>query len=292
MKGYVMMKKFSLTIKQRNAIAGYLFILPWIIGFLLFTLYPVILSIRLSFNDVRISEGISLSFSGWKYYYEALNVDTQFKTNLGETVIFICCATPIIIVFSLVIAMLLNGKYPLRTLFRGVFFLPVIIMSGPVISDLMSQYSVDLSKLSPLIYDFINNLPGIIKTPILFSLNNLVLILWFSGVQILLFLAGLQKVGREIYEAASIDGASGWEKFWKITLPHIKPIALINSVYTVMEIANYANNSVNNKISSHLLEVNRPYSFSAAMSWIYFMVILLLLLAAYIILNGCQRRDK
>lgn len=287
-----MMKKFSLTIKQRNAIAGYLFILPWIIGFLLFTLYPVILSIRLSFNDVRISEGISLSFSGWKYYYEALNVDTQFKTNLGETVIFICCATPIIIVFSLVIAMLLNGKYPLRTLFRGVFFLPVIIMSGPVISDLMSQYSVDLSKLSPLIYDFINNLPGIIKTPILFSLNNLVLILWFSGVQILLFLAGLQKVGREIYEAASIDGASGWEKFWKITLPHIKPIALINSVYTVMEIANYANNSVNNKISSHLLEVNRPYSFSAAMSWIYFMVILLLLLAAYIILNGCQRRDK
>ena len=287
-----MMKKFSLTIKQRNAIAGYLFILPWIIGFLLFTLYPVILSIRLSFNDVRISEGISLSFSGWKYYYEALNVDTQFKTNLGETVIFICCATPIIIVFSLVIAMLLNGKYPLRTLFRGIFFLPVIIMSGPVISDLMSQYSVDLSKLSPLIYDFINNLPGFIKTPILFSLNNLVLILWFSGVQILLFLAGLQKVGREVYEAASIDGATGWEKFWKITLPHIKPMALINSVYTVMEIANYANNSVNTKISSHLLEVNRPYSFSAAMSWIYFMVILLLLLAAYIIFNGWKRRDK
>ena len=286
------MKKFSLTIKQRNAIAGYLFILPWIIGFLVFTLYPVILSIRLSFNEVRISEGISLKFCGWEYYYEALNVDTQFKTNLGETVIFICCATPIIIVFSLVIAMLLNGKYPLRTLFRGIFFLPVIIMSGPVISDLMSQYSVDLSKLSPLIYDFINNLPGFIKTPIFFSLNNLVLILWFSGVQILLFLAGLQKIGKEIYEAASIDGATGWEKFWKITLPHLKPMALINSVYTVMEIANYANNSVNTKISSHLLEVNRPYSFSAAMSWIYFMVILLLLLAVYIIFNGWKRRDK
>lgn len=287
-----MMKKFSLTIKQRNAITGYLFILPWIIGFLVFTLYPVILSIRLSFNEVRISEGILLKFRGWEYYHEALNVDTQFKTNLGETVIFICCAIPIIIVFSLIIAMLLNGRYPLRTLFRGIFFLPVIIMSGPVISDLMSQYSVDLSKLSPLIYDFINNLPGFIKTPIFFSLNNLVLILWFSGVQILLFLAGLQKIGKEIYEAASIDGATGWEKFWKITLPHLKPMALINSVYTVMEIANYANNSVNTKISSHLLEVNRPYSFSAAMSWIYFMVILLLLLAVYIIFNGWKRRDK
>ena len=197
-----MMKKLSLTIKQRNAITGYLFILPWIIGFLVFTLYPVILSIRLSFNEVRISEGILLKFRGWEYYHEALNVDTQFKTNLGETVIFICCAIPIIIVFSLIIAMLLNGRYPLRTLFRGIFFLPVIIMSGPVISDLMSQYSVDLSKLSPLIYDFINNLPGFIKTPIFFSLNNLVLILWFSGVQILLFLAGLQKIGKEIYEAA------------------------------------------------------------------------------------------
>lgn len=287
-----MMKKLSLTIKQRNAITGYLFILPWIIGFLVFTLYPVILSIRLSFNEVRISEGILLKFRGWEYYHEALNVDTQFKTNLGETVIFICCAIPIIIVFSLIIAMLLNGRYPLRTLFRGIFFLPVIIMSGPVISDLMSQYSVDLSKLSPLIYDFINNLPGFIKTPIFFSLNNLVLILWFSGVQILLFLAGLQKIGKEIYEAASIDGATGWEKFWKITLPHLKPMALINSVYTVMEIANYANNSVNTKISSHLLEVNRPYSFSAAMSWIYFMVILLLLLAVYIIFNGWKRRDK
>ena len=287
-----MMKKLSLTIKQRNAITGYLFILPWIIGFLVFTLYPLILSIRLSFNEVRISEGILLKFRGWEYYHEALNVDTQFKTNLGETVIFICCAIPIIIVFSLIIAMLLNGRYPLRTLFRGIFFLPVIIMSGPVISDLMSQYSVDLSKLSPLIYDFINNLPGFIKTPIFFSLNNLVLILWFSGVQILLFLAGLQKIGKEIYEAASIDGATGWEKFWKITLPHLKPMALINSVYTVMEIANYANNSVNTKISSHLLEVNRPYSFSAAMSWIYFMVILLLLLAVYIIFNGWKRRDK
>jgi len=285
-----MRKKFSLSIKQRNAIAGYLFILSWIIGFLLFTLYPVILSIRLSFNEVRISEGLSLKFNGWQYYYEALNVDTQFKTNLGETVIFICCATPIIVVFSLIIAMLLNGKYPLRTLFRAIFFLPVIIMSGPVISDLLSQYSVDLSKLSPLIYNFIDSLPGFIRTPIFFSLNNLVLILWFSGVQILLFLAGLQKVGTEVYEAASIDGATGWEKFWKITLPHIKPIAMINSVYTVMEIANYSNNSVNNKISSHLLEVNRPYSFSAAMSWIYFVVILLLLLAVYIIFNG--RRDR
>jgi len=239
---------------------------------------------------VRISEGLSLKFNGWQYYYEALNVDTQFKTNLGETVIFICCATPIIVVFSLIIAMLLNGKYPLRTLFRAIFFLPVIIMSGPVISDLLSQYSVDLSKLSPLIYNFIDSLPGFIRTPIFFSLNNLVLILWFSGVQILLFLAGLQKVGTEVYEAASIDGATGWEKFWKITLPHIKPIAMINSVYTVMEIANYSNNSVNNKISSHLLEVNRPYSFSAAMSWIYFVVILLLLLAVYIIFNG--RRDR
>ena len=117
-----MMKKLSLTIKQRNAITGYLFILPWIIGFLVFTLYPVILSIRLSFNEVRISEGILLKFRGWEYYHEALNVDTQFKTNLGETVIFICCAIPIIIVFSLIIAMLLNGRYPLRTLFRGIFF--------------------------------------------------------------------------------------------------------------------------------------------------------------------------
>lgn len=286
-------KKNSLTIKQRNSLAGYLFFSPWIIGFLIFTLFPTIYSIRISLNALQITtKGIKMTWKGFEYYSQAVSVDTAFTTNLGDTVIFIVCATPIILVFSLIIAILLNGKYPMRTFFRAVFFLPVIIMSGPVINDLLSQYTVSLSNSSPVIFSFVAGLPTFISKPVFFALDNLVLILWFSGVQILIFIAGLQKVGSEVYEAASIDGATAWEKFWKITLPFIKPLAMVNAIYTVMEIANYSNNSVNNKISSHLLEVNRPYSYSAAMSWIYFAVILVILLIVYMVFQGFGRREK
>jgi ABC-type sugar transport system permease subunit len=285
-------KTRQLTIRQRNSITGYLFISPWIIGFLVFTFYPTIYSFLLSLNELHITtNGILMKFKGLYYFNEAINVDTAFKTILMDTVLFVCCATPIIIVFALTIALLLNRKYRGRSLFRILFFLPVIIMSGPVIGELLGQYTINLTA-NPAIYSFINGLPGFIKKTVLFSLQNFVLIIWFSGAQILIFLAGLQKISPEIYEAASIDGASAWEKFWKITLPFVKPFALVNSVYTVMEIANYSNNSINEKIKSHLLEVNRPYSFSAAMSWIYFVVVLLTILVVYLIFSGFGRRER
>lgn len=283
--------RHSLTIKQRNSITGYLFFSPWIIGFLIFTLYPIIYSIRISLNELMITtNGIIMSYKGFKYYNEAINVDTSFTTYLWDSVLFVACATPIILVFSLVIAMLLNKKYPGKSFFRGVFFLPVIIMSGPTISELLSQYGIDLSSKAA-INAFLSNLPDLASRPVFFVLQNLVLILWFSGAQILIFLAGLQKVSPEIYEAASIDGATAWEKFWKITLPFVKPLALVNAIYTVMEIANYSNLQINNKISSHLLEVNRAYSYSAAMSWIYFLVVLLLLFIVFIIFGGLKKKE-
>jgi len=281
-----------MTIKKRNAVTGYLFISLWIIGFLFFTLYPTIYSMKLSTNELQITvDGILMKFKGLYYFNEAINVDTAFKISLTDTITFIGCATPIIIVFALIIALMLNRKFYGRSFFRGLFFLPVIIFSGPVISELLTEYIVGIDA-NPVILSFINGLPSMIKKPILFSLQNFIFILWFSGAQILIFLAGLQKIGSEVYEAASIDGASAWEKFWKITLPFMKPFALVNSIYTVMEIANYSYNSVNRKIASHLLEVNRPYSFSAAMSWIYFGVVLGILLLVYLIFRGFGRRDK
>lgn len=287
-------KKKGFTIKRRNALAGYIFFSPWIIGFFAFTLFPVIYSLILSVNAVQIKTGkIDMIWKGLTFYNEAINIDTSFKIALGDTVTFIVCATPLVLVFSLIIALLLNGKYPLRTFFRAVFFLPVIIMSGPVISELLNKYTADFTRSNPkiLVY-FLYGLPSFIRDTVLFALSNLVLILWFSGTQILIFLAGLQKIGRDIYEAAEIDGANSWEKFWKITLPFIKPMAMINAIYTIVEIANFANNEVNKKISGHLFEVNRPYSFSAAMSWIYFATILLILIVVYIVFNYLERRER
>lgn len=286
-------KKHSLTIKQRNSLTGYLFFSPWIIGFFVFTLYPAIYSIKLSMNELQITtDGILMKYKGLYYYNEAINVDTSFKTNVIDEVYFALSATPIIIVFSLIIALLLNRKYPLRSFFRGVFFLPVIIMSGPVISELLTKYIMNLAVFNPVIYQFLMRLPSFVRNPIFFALSNLVFFLWFSGAQILIFIAGLQKVSTEIYEAASIDGATAWEKFWKITVPFVKPLAMVNAIYTVMELANTSYNYVNIKIASHLLEVGRPYSFSAAMSWIYFGVTLLLLLLVYLVFQGFGRRDK
>lgn len=287
------MKKNKLSMRGKEIAAGYMFLLPWLIGFFVFSLYPIIYSVMLSLNEVHITstEGVTFTWKGVQYFYEALRVDTSFLTILGESVTFICFATPIILVFSLVIAILLNHEFPGRTFFRVLFFFPVIIMSGSVISELLGSYTLDFSQMSGVVYNFLNSLPGILQKPIFFALNNLVLILWFCGVQILLFLAALQKVGREVYEAAEVDGASSWEKFWKITLPHIKSMILVNAVYTVMEIANYSNNEVLEKISSHMFEVTRPYSFSAAMSWIYFLVIAMILLVIFLLFGRKGKND-
>lgn len=285
--------KRGLTIRQRSSIAGYLFILPWIIGFLTFILYPLIYSIFLSFNEIEIRpEGNNYIFKGLFYFDLAVNQTTEFRKALTAHVSMICYMTPIILVFSLLIALLLNGKYRMRAFFRGAFFMPVIIMSGPAISALLTKYTVDFTDSAPLIFDFLSNLPPVLADPSEYVLKNLVLILWFCGVQILIFLAGLQKISPDLYEAASIDGAGGWEKFWKITLPHMSPLILINGVYTIVDIANYSDGSMNKLITRQIFNQKYMYSYSTAMAWMFFIVIALLLVALLLIFKFFGRKAK
>ncbi len=281
------------TLKTQDAIAGSLFFSPWIIGFLIFTAYPMVYSILLSLNEVVFKPGYSeFLWRGLFYYDHALNVDTSFRLDLGSTVLMIVCATPVIMVFALIIALLLNGSYRGRSFFRAVFFLPVIIMSGPVVSKLLTGHSVDFSTVVPQISEFLQSMPSVLSTPVLYVLDNLVLIFWFSGVQILLFLSGLHKINPSLYEAAEIDGAGGWEKFWKITLPHMQPMLLIGVIYTIVDLANYSKNDVNVKIAKHLFDKTGQYSFSAAMSWLYFVVEMLIIAAACGILAFFGRSKK
>ena len=267
-------KKTKLT----NTIKGILFVSPWLIGFAVFTLIPFINSILYSFNAVSITPGkINLKWAGLEYYNQAWNVSTSFKLNLSSSAMMICCATPVILVFALIVAVMLNNKFRGRVFFRAIFFMPVIIMSGPVISKLLTGYTVNFTEEGSQIKLFLQSLPGVISKPCVFVLDNLVLILWFSGVQILIYLAGLQKVSTSLYEAAEIDGAGAWEKFWKITLPHMGPIILINGIYTVVTIANYSEQAINQEISNSMFNTSMMYSLSAAMSWIYFLLVLLIL---------------
>lgn len=284
------MRKSKLTVAWRNRLTGLAFFSPWLIGFLLFTAYPMMYSIVISFSDVRIRvTGTELSFVGLNHFRYALMQDASFPTDLLESLFLIVSGLPIVMVFSLIIALFLNRKFPGRAFFRAVFFLPVIVMSGPVLTQLVQetdamQLQMSFGILNRYFYQFNGRL-------IVLFMDNLVRTLWFTGVQIMVFLAVLQKIDRSMYEAASIDGATGWEMFWRITLPHLRPTIVLNAIYTIVEMGSVSSDPTNVRIMAHLLEVQRPYSYSAAMAWIYALAQLLLIgIAALVLVEKKGRR--
>ena len=229
---------------------------------------------------------IELEPIGWEYFRQAFAVDTEYPTKLLASLASVLLGTPLVVVFSLVIALLLNRKFRGRTIYRIVFFLPVVIMSGPVMSELMTESSamsinMDIMGLRSILMEMDYGWARLLMT----FLNSFVRILWFCGVQIIVFLAGLQKIDRNMYEAAAIDGATAWEAFWKITLPHLRPIILLNAIYTIIEMGTAADDATNGKIVGAIRDIARPYSYAAVLSWIYAFGLLLLILLAFLLLR-------
>lgn len=277
----------SLRPRTRSTITGTLFFLPWLIGFFAITAYPLVYSLVICFNQVQIKPGaIELNPVGWEYFRQAFAVDTEYPTKLLSSLASVLMGTPLVVVFSLVIALLLNRRFRGRTVYRIVFFLPVVIMSGPVMSELMTESSamsinMDIMGLRSILMELDYGWARILLT----FLNSFVRILWFCGVQIIVFLAGLQKIDRNMYEAAAIDGATAWEAFWKITLPHLRPIILLNAIYTIIEMGTAADDATNGKIVGAIRDIARPYSYAAVLSWIYAFGLLLLILLAFLLLR-------
>lgn len=277
----------SLRPRTRSTITGTLFFLPWLIGFFAITAYPLVYSLVICFNQVQIKPGaIELKPIGWEYFRQAFAVDTEYPTKLLSSLASVLMGTPLVVVFSLVIALLLNRRFRCRTVYRIVFFLPVVIMSGPVMSELMTESSamsinMDIMGLRSILMELDYGWARILLT----FLNSFVRILWFCGVQIIVFLAGLQKIDRNMYEAAAIDGATAWEAFWKITLPHLRPIILLNAIYTIIEMGTAADDATNGKIVGAIRDIARPYSYAAVLSWIYAFGLLLLILLAFLLLR-------
>ena len=277
----------SLRPRTRSTVTGTLFFLPWLIGFFAITAYPLVYSLVICFNQVQIKPGeIILEPVGWEYFRQAFAVDTEYPTKLLSSLASVLMGTPLVVVFSLVIALLLNRRFRGRTVYRIVFFLPVVIMSGPVMSGLMTESSamsinMDIMGLRSILMELDYGWARILLT----FLNSFVRILWFCGVQIIVFLAGLQKIDRNMYEAAAIDGATAWEAFWKITLPHLRPIILLNAIYTIIEMGTAADDATNGKIVGAIRDIARPYSYAAVLSWIYAFGLLLLILLAFLLLR-------
>jgi ABC-type sugar transport system permease subunit len=284
------MKLKKLSLEQKNRYYGLYFILPWFIGFLLLFMVPLISSFRYSLSNLQVSnEGFTLEYIGLANFREALFSHESYVRMLTESVINIVVNTPLIIIFSLFFAVILNQKFHGRVLARAIFFLPVILASGIIASiengDLMQSVvrsandmtggglsvmkNLDLtimlleSGMSPIIVEYLTG-----------AVSRIYEIVSQSGVQILIFLAGLQSISPSLYEAAKIEGSTGYEAFWKITFPMLSPLILTNLVYTIVD------SFISDQTSRLVVDTafkSFNFGLSAAMSWMYFGVIALIL---------------
>ena len=277
----------KLAYEKRKALYGYGFIGLWMIGTLFFFLIPLVKSLWYSFNEVSIGEGKMLtSFVGLDKFDYVLTVDENYADYLKDTLLETLWKTPLVVVFSLFIAVILNQKFKGRTFARAVFFLPVIIATGPVYKiingDMDSTGNTGAGQFSTMfstdlvgelmqflgIYGLSDNMSTLIQT----VADNIFGIVWSAGIQILIFLAALQNIPPSAKEAAQMEGATAWEYFWKITFPYVSPFILANLIFTVVD----SFTSPTNKVMGRILDMKEDWKFgeASAMAWIYFLIVL------------------
>ena len=258
-------KHRKVSLDSRKARAGYVFTLPFILGILLVYLPILVDSLWMSFHDIdRTGEVDRYIFNNFQYYKDAFVSSNAFASNLLAGLQELVFEVPAVIIFSLFIAVVLNGKMLGRAAFRAIFFVPVIISTG-VMTGLMAS-DIATSEMQGGTDDgsgggLINSLEvealfrnmaigGDLVTVVVNLVNDIYSIINYSGVQMLIFLAGLQSISESIYEACRIDGATGWETFWKVTFPMISPMILVNAVYTVIDSFTRTTNSTMKYIDS------------------------------------------
>ena len=285
----------GVSLRGREALHGYGFIVVWILGFSLFTFLPLIETFRYSLHQVTVTaEGIELDFLEWANYTRALFTDPNFVELLIGYIIETLVSVPIVLIFSMIIALFLNLDFKLKGLFRTIFFLPVVITSGPVIKELTAQGAISAPGIAnnPAVAEFLLELPRALRNPVEYLLTSFILILWFSGVQILIYLASLQKVDKSIYEAAAIDGASAWEMYWKITLPSLSAATVVNAIYTIITLSHFSENKVIQYIYDQTYNVHGGIGYASAMAFIYFGVMSLLLGIVYLFLTRWAKKES
>ncbi len=290
----------KITRKRRDAFYGYTFISLWLVGLLIFTLYPMLYALYLSFFEAyyNLQTGITTSFVGFENYFNIFRSQTLVPL-FANYVIRMLVSVPMIIVFSIIIAVLINVPMKGKSIFRTIFFLPVIIATGPVIGELTAQNATTLPALeNSNVLNFISdNLGSWLADPMVLLLNSLLLVLWYAGIPILIFLAGLQKIDKSVYEAADIDGASPWDRFWKITLPGISSLISVAVIYIVVTMSLFVESGgILELTRSHML-VGAPdsqfwfgYGYAAEIAWIYFIFMVIIMSVFVLILRG--RKEK
>ena len=289
---YIPGNKLYHTMPAKRARTGTLFILPFIIGFLFFMVRPLILSLQMSLNEVNLIRGggFTMTWNDFYNYHYALQTDPNFNEYLVQEIGRMAINTIATLVLSFVIAVILNQKFKGRILCRIIFFLPVILSSGVLpgiessneffnmMTDIgksveeSSGVNVSLALQEPL---QVSGVAGDIFDVVFQMIDAIYDIVMSSGIQIIVFLSGLQAISPSLYEAADVEGCSAWESFWKITFPMVSPLLLVNCIYTIIDFFMKNDNRVIEKINDVMYGVRMDFGAASAMSWIYFGVALL-----------------
>ena len=274
-------------LQKRKAISGYLFISPFIIGFLVFMVKPLFTSLYMSFCDVQISAGeFNPVWGGIFNYRDAFLNDPDFSSLLLQELGRMLVYTLAIMVFSFFVALILNQEFKGRALVRAIFFLPVILSSGVIIglesnNQVMAQLAqtVELSAEGVSVTAAVEELlrtanVGMKAFEKVFEvIDNIYDVAISSGIQIIIFLSGLQTISSSMYEAASIEGCTKWESLWKITFPMVSSLLLVNWIYTIIDFCMRTDNQIITKISNTMGR-ELDYGSASAMSWVYFVIVM------------------
>jgi len=290
------MKKTSgwnrLSLTRKEAIFGYIFILPWLIGFFALRLGPMIASFFLSFTEYAIIS--SPHFIGLANFVKMFTDDPSFLDSLRVTLTYAIFAIPIGMAISLAIAMLLNQKVPGVTVWRTIYYLPSVV-SGVAVSTLWVWLFHSQFGLINLALGVIGiQGPAWLRDPDWALIALIIMSFWSIGGGMVINLAGLQGIPTELYEAASIDGANAWQRFWRVTIPMLSPVLFFNLIMGVIDTFQYFTNAyvmTNGGPGRSTLFYNlylfqnafRYYKmgYASALAWVMFLIILVLTLSIF-----------
>jgi len=290
-------RRFGLSLTSKMSMYGYVFALPFIVGFILFFLYPMVQSVIFSVSDLVIRRGgYDLEYVGLSNYRYALFVDDKYVRVLVETLGKMLGDVGAVLIFSLFAASLLNSRFKGRTLVRVIFLLPVIFGSGVIMrieeADYRNQVLVMGTEVGTGVFSrealagFLMQI-GIPETMLEYIVNvvyGIPRIIRASAIQILIFLAGFQSIPKSLYESADVEGATRWESFWKITFPLLSPLILTNIVYSIVDFFGSPRNEMIEKIRATAFG-GAGYGVSTAMAFMYFALVSFLITVIVVVVS-------
>lgn len=278
-----MVKKKKKGVESRKSQYGMMFVLPWIIGVIMFFIVPILQSLIFSLSEVFIeADGVVMDFIGVENFRYLISEDPDYLKLLSSSVTQFLYSLPLILIISLVLALILNQKFRGRLFFRSLFFLPVIIASGIVLEvffEVTSENTAALGVSTSMTANMFSvsdimtllDLPQKVATYVQVVITNIFDLVWSCGIQIILFIAGLQSIPGTVYEASKVEGATKWEEFWFITFPMISRVVLLTGIFTMVQLFTDNRNPMISK--AYTMMGSGIYDRTSAMLWLYFLIV-------------------